>query len=98
MMNLKRVSRLGVSRVLLLIGLCLSPVSLLAATPLDINGASAQELAAVMNGVGDKKAQAIVAYRSENGPFTSINDLAKVKGIGAALIERNQTVIRVLQE
>ncbi|QHM70152.1 helix-hairpin-helix domain-containing protein [Mixta intestinalis] len=54
-----------------------------------INNASAQELAAVMNGVGIKKAEAIVSYREQFGPFTELEQLKEVPGIGSALVERN---------
>jgi len=54
-----------------------------------INAASAEELARVMNGVGLKKAQAIISYREEFGPFKSIDDLRQVPGMGGALVERN---------
>jgi competence protein ComEA len=35
-----------------------------------------------LNGVGQKKAEQIVAYREQNGPFKSVEDLTKVSGIG----------------
>lgn len=53
-----------------------------------INTASAEEIAEHLPGVGIKKAQAIVAYRSENGLFTEAEDLEAVKGIGPKLRER----------
>jgi len=54
-----------------------------------INTASAEELAQAMNGVGLKKAQAIVSYREEYGPFKTLDDLRQVPGMGGALVERN---------
>lgn len=54
-----------------------------------INTASAEDLARAMNGVGLKKAQAIVSYREEYGPFKTIDDLKQVPGMGSALVERN---------
>jgi competence protein ComEA len=54
-----------------------------------INTASADELAKAMNGVGLKKAQAIVSYREEYGPFKTVDDLRQVPGMGGALVERN---------
>ncbi|MCU6663155.1 ComE operon protein 1 [compost metagenome] len=54
-----------------------------------INAASAEDLARVMNGVGLKKAQAIVSYREEYGPFKTLDDLTQVPGIGGSLVERN---------
>lgn len=58
-------------------------------TKVNINTASAEELAQAMNGVGLKKAQAIVSYREEYGPFKAIEDLTQVPGIGNSLLERN---------
>jgi len=60
-------------------------------TRVSINSASAEDLAHAMNGVGLKKAQAIIAYRDEYGPFKTIDDLKQVPGIGNSLVERNLT-------
>ncbi len=38
---------------------------------------------------GLKKAQAIVSYRDEYGPFKTVDDLKQVPGMGSALVERN---------
>jgi len=54
-----------------------------------INTATAEELAQALNGVGAKKAQAIVSYREEYGPFKTVEDLKQVPGMGNALVERN---------
>lgn len=54
-----------------------------------INNASPEELAQMLNGVGIKKAQAIVSYREEHGAFKSVDDLREVPGMGNALVERN---------
>lgn len=54
-----------------------------------INTASAEELAQMLNGVGVKKAQAIVSYREEHGAFKTVDDLRGVPGMGNALVERN---------
>ncbi|EEY44431.1 hypothetical protein SX4_0198 [Vibrio mimicus SX-4] len=59
----------------------------------NINTASAEELATLLKGIGLKKAQAIVDYREANGPFISIDDLTKVKGIGEATVRNNATRI-----
>lgn len=61
------------------------------AAPVNINKADATMLAKNIKGIGPKKAQAIVIYRRENGPFKSIHDLTKVKGIGEKLIARNKS-------
>ncbi|MBW7621189.1 helix-hairpin-helix domain-containing protein [Citrobacter portucalensis] len=62
-------------------------------TRVSINNASAEDLARVMNGVGLKKAQAIVSYREEYGPFKTVDDLKQVPGMGSSLVERNLAVL-----
>ena len=54
-----------------------------AAGKISLNTATAQELTA-LTGVGEKTAQAIIAYRDAHGGFTSIDELQQVKGIGPA--------------
>ena len=61
---------------------------------ININTADVATLAD-LNGIGDSKAQAIVAYREANGPFASVEDLANVKGIGARTVEKNADRIAV---
>ncbi|HEX7031271.1 MAG TPA: helix-hairpin-helix domain-containing protein [Gammaproteobacteria bacterium] len=63
------------------------------AGPVNINTADAVTLAKELAGVGEKTAAAIVAYREANGPFATVEDLKKVKGIGDAIIEKNRTNI-----
>lgn len=60
----------------------------------NVNTASADELATLLTGVGEKKAQAIVQYRNENGQFKAADDLVNVRGIGPALIEKNQSRLK----
>lgn len=51
-----------------------------------INSASAEDLARVMNGVGLKKAQAIVkATVALYGPFKTVDDLKQVPGMGSSI-------------
>jgi competence protein ComEA len=59
----------------------------LALAAVNINTATARELAA-LKGIGPAKAEAIVQYREKNGPFKSVNDLGKVKGLGAKTVEK----------
>lgn len=66
-----------------------------AGEPVDINSADASTLAEGLTGVGLSKAEAIVAYRNEHGPFASAEDLVQVKGIGDKLVERNRDNIVV---
>jgi len=98
MMNIKRILRVCGSRSLLIVSLTFMPFSLFAATPLDINTATAAQLAAVMSGVGAKKAEAIIAYREANGNFSSIDQLSQVKGIGNVLLERNKDLLQVVND
>jgi competence protein ComEA len=64
------------------------------AGPVNVNSADARTLARELQGVGSSKAQAIVAHREKNGPYRSAEDLAKVKGIGTKLVERNRDSLR----
>ena len=63
------------------------------ASPVNINTADAKTISKALNGIGMKKAQAIVAYRDQQGSFKSYQDLAKVKGIGKKTIARNKSDI-----
>ena len=56
---------------------------------LNINTASVTELTA-LPGIGVKKAQAIVAHRTDHGEFLKKEDLTEVKGIGPKFIEKNK--------
>ncbi|MBD1227903.1 ComEA family DNA-binding protein [Xenorhabdus griffiniae] len=56
----------------------------------NINAANAEELAKELNGIGAKKAQAIIEYREKYGPFTAIEQLQEVQGIGPIFIEKNR--------
>ncbi|GGB44884.1 competence protein ComEA [Oceanisphaera marina] len=61
-------------------------------TSISINNASADQLA-MLTGIGSAKAKAIVEYREANGAFDSIDDLAKVSGIGPATVEKNRHLL-----
>jgi competence protein ComEA len=65
------------------------------AGPVDINTADAATLAKELNGVGPARAQAIVAYRNEHGPFKSVDDLALVKNMPRKVIEANRENLRM---
>lgn len=60
------------------------------AEPVNINQADADTLSKALNGIGPKKAEAIVQYRKEHGDFKSLKDLEAVKGIGAKTIQINE--------
>jgi competence protein ComEA len=59
---------------------------------ININTADAAALT-LLKGVGEKKAQAIIAYRDEHGAFQSIEELAEVKGIGDSIVNANREMI-----
>jgi len=65
------------------------------AGPVNINVADAKTLAKELKGVGAAKADAIVKYRTEKGPFKAVEDLKKVEGIGEATFESNKSYLRL---
>ena len=56
---------------------------------ININRATEGELT-LLHGIGSSKAQAIILYREMFGSFKSVDELTKVKGIGAKTIEKNR--------
>lgn len=67
----------------------LAPATAPTKETVNINTATAQQLTQ-LQGIGARKAEAIVQYRDENGPFTDIEQLQEVPGIGPTLIEHNR--------
>ena len=63
-------------------------------TRININRATEAELVA-LNGIGSSKAQAIILYREMFGGFKTVDELTKVKGIGAKTVEKNRGRLRV---
>lgn len=63
--------------------------------PVDINTADADTLAGAIDGVGERKARAIIRFRQENGPFSSVDELAGVKGIGMKIVDNNRDSLTV---
>ena len=61
------------------------PESLLEGEVIDINSAPVEDLQR-LPGIGEKRAQAIVAWREEHGPFQSVDELVQVSGIGEKLL------------
>jgi len=64
-----------------------------AASQVDVNSADARALAEALDGVGLAKAEAIVAFRKQHGPFETLDDLGRVEGIGPHILERNRDAI-----
>ncbi len=78
-----------------LLAVLLSGPALAGGEHVNINTADAATLDRVLDGVGPSKAEAIIQYRKANGAFRSADQLASVKGIGLATVERNRDRIVV---
>jgi len=61
----------------------------------NLNTADELTLERELLGVGAVKAKAIVAHRAANGPFTSVDELLEVKGIGAATLDKNRAKLSI---
>jgi competence protein ComEA len=102
MMQIRKSQTVNLLAGLMLLGLLSAAVfpatSVLAgpaiSTPLDLNSAGPEALA-TLPGIGSVKADAIVSFRTENGPFSSIEGLLAVPGIGARLMESIRELITV---
>ena len=60
----------------------------------DINSADKSALETV-KGIGPVKAQAIIDYRNAHGPFRSVDELEKVKGIGPGVLRQIRDQVKV---
>lgn len=58
------------------------------ADKININTATADELTQ-LDGIGDKKAQAIIEYREKNGKFRAVDELTNIDGISTLILEKN---------
>jgi len=92
MRKLRSIFRL--MAIIVIIGVCLPPLWAEDNPKIDINTASAEELAQ-LKGIGQKKAAVIVEFREANGPFLLPEDLVKVPGIGPKTFEANKDRITV---
>jgi competence protein ComEA len=64
------------------------------AEKIDINKATIEQLA-MIKGIGEKKALAIIEYREMNGAFANIAELVKVKGIGESTLKKIQPFVTI---
>ena len=70
------------------------PDSLLEGERIDLNEADLYDLQR-LPGIGEKRARDILAYRQENGPFESVEDLTLVNGIGDGIMEELRDYVTV---
>ncbi len=64
-----------------------------AASPVNVNTASAEQISEALKGIGQSKAEAIIAYRDANGVFKHVDELVNVKGIGLRTVDMNREFI-----
>ena len=69
-------------------------ISLNAAAGVNINTATQAELES-LDGIGPKKALAIIEYRKKNSGFKSVDDLKNVSGIGEKTLEKLKSEVTV---
>ncbi len=60
------------------------------AAPVNVNSADAKTIADALAGIGQKKAEAIVKYRTEKGPFKTVDELTQVSGVTKKILAKNQ--------
>jgi competence protein ComEA len=65
------------------------------ATPVNINTASAEQIADALKGIGKSRAELIVAYRKNHGAFTAPEQIVDVKGVGLATFNKNKADILI---
>ena len=80
-------------KILTLLAAALFSITAWAAEPVNVNTASAEEIAENLKGIGMSKAKAIVEYRQENGSFIHVDELVNVKGIGIRTVDQNRGMI-----
>lgn len=69
-------------------------VASLEVATINVNTATVKELQS-LPGIGQVTAERIITYRTEKGPFTAVDDLTKVKGIGKKSLEKIRALVAV---
>jgi comEA protein len=64
---------------------------------IDLNHASVAELTS-LPGIGQKRAEAILAFRDSHGGFQSVTQLLRIKGIGRAMLRKLRLLVTVSRE
>ena len=70
------------------------PLLLSAGETININTADKETLMSI-KGIGEKRAEEIIAYREQNGPFKSVDQLTEIKGLGQTFIDSNRELLVV---
>ena len=70
------------------------PILSFAGETININTANKETLQTI-KGVGEKRAETIIKYREEHGPFKSVQELAEVPGVGSSTIDSNKDILTV---
>ena len=65
--------------------------------PININTATEEELVALPN-IGPARAQSIIQFRIENGPFRTVDDLQKIRGIGPRIVEMLTPLVKLTDD
>ncbi len=76
--------------IALILSLAIAQTGFAQEMTVDINTASAEQLAEALDGVGPAKSEAIVAWREQNGGFKHIDELVNVRGIGLRTVDQNR--------
>ncbi len=69
------------------------PVIGFSVEPVNINTADKETLMSMIKGVGEKKAEAIIAYREANGAFKSVDELTNIKGVSATMVDEHRDML-----
>lgn len=67
--------------------------SILLGIPINLNSADIADLEA-LDGVGPELASSIITDRNTNGPFCSVSELSRIKGIGPAFIVKHKAQLK----
>jgi len=74
---------------------CLAPALAFAASNVNVNTASKQELLDGLEGLSEKQAESIIKYREQEGAIVHLHELDTIDGVGRELIEPNYNRLTV---
>jgi len=94
MRNIHQRSHFTISIMALMLIVSLSGMGFAADSQVDLNTSTVKELQQ-LPGIGKGLAKRIVDYRTANGPFKTVEDLIRVKGVGKKPFARMQDRLTV---